>query len=101
MLSDLLKSSFPTHSLQIHCIGLFRFKFIHPLGLGVKLCPYNNNNNNNNNNKHYYYYYYYYYYYCSGIGPGGPLHMLYNGPKGHAEDKICLRRGKRCQNGSC
>ena len=35
-----------------------------------------------------------YFYYCSGIGPRGPLHMLYNGPKAHAEDEIF-------QKGSC
>ena len=40
LLSDSLKSSFPTHFLQIHCIGLFGPKFIHLLGLRTKLCPY-------------------------------------------------------------
>ena len=34
-----LKPSFPTHSLQIHCIRLFRPRFIYLLCLGSKLCP--------------------------------------------------------------
>ena len=45
LLSNSLKPSFPTHSLQIHCIGFFGPKFIHHLCRGLKLRPYRNNLN--------------------------------------------------------
>ena len=40
-LPNSLEPSFPTHSLQIYCIGFFGPKSFYLLGLGTKLCPYN------------------------------------------------------------
>ena len=41
MLSHSLEPSFPTYSLQIHCIGPIRLASNHTLGLGSKTHPYN------------------------------------------------------------
>ena len=40
LLSHLLEPNFPTHSLQIHCIGLIRFKSNHTLGQRFKTHSY-------------------------------------------------------------
>ena len=37
---QLIKVQFSAHSLQIHCIGLFRPKFFYFLGFGTKSGPY-------------------------------------------------------------
>ena len=42
LLPGSLEPSFPTHSLQIYCIGLFRPKSFYHLCLGLKLHPYIN-----------------------------------------------------------
>jgi len=40
LLSYSLEPNFPTHSLQIHCIGLIGFGSNHTLGQGSQLRPY-------------------------------------------------------------